>query len=57
MSMILCAKCGALCDSDAFPEGFYRKEASEPSDDFLCESCIEGLFDTLDKISKYNQGD
>ncbi len=24
MSMILCTRCGELCDCDEYPEGFYR---------------------------------
>lgn len=42
MSMILCAECGELCDCDEYPEGFYRGEDDEPSDEFYCASCNEG---------------
>lgn len=45
MSMILCAKCGAFCDSDDYPEGWYRttREGDEiPCDDFWCENCNQG---------------
>jgi len=45
MSMILCAKCGELCDCDDYPEGFYRitqdGESDEPRDEFYCQSCNE----------------
>lgn len=43
MSMMLCAVCGAFCDSDDYPEGFYRyvneELADEPSDEYRCETC------------------
>jgi len=45
MSMTLCCKCGNLCDTDEYPEGYYRitedGEADEPSDEFYCQSCNE----------------
>lgn len=41
MSMTLCAKCGAFCDTDEYPEGYYRGDAEEPSDKFYCQSCNE----------------
>jgi len=41
MSMILCSECGAFCDCDEYPEGYYRGDDSEPSDDFQCQSCNE----------------
>ena len=41
MSAILCNDCGAFCDSDEYPEGYYRGDDSEPSDEFLCSGCNE----------------
>lgn len=41
MSMILCCECGCLCDSDQYPEGFYRGEDEEPGDEYRCPSCNE----------------
>ena len=44
MSMILCHDCGCLCDSDLYPEGFYRlteDDEAEPSDEYRCVSCNE----------------
>lgn len=44
MSMTICHKCGAFCDTDDYPEGYYRYTedgfSDEPSD-FYCQSCNE----------------
>jgi len=39
--MTICTKCGNFVDTDECPEGYYRGEDSEPSDDFQCQSCNE----------------
>ncbi len=41
MSAIECEKCGRLCDCDDYPEGFYRSDDAEPSDEFYCQNCNE----------------
>jgi hypothetical protein len=45
MSMTLCHECGCLCDTDAYPEGYYRitedGESDEPTDEYRCVSCNE----------------
>jgi len=45
MSIILCSECGAFCDCDEYPEGFYRitedGETDEPTDEYRCVSCNE----------------
>lgn len=45
MSMIICSSCGALCDCDEYPEGFYRYTedgiSDEPSDEYYCVMCNE----------------
>jgi len=43
MSMTLCQKCGCLCDTDAYPEGYFHPPyiAEEPTDIYYCETCNE----------------
>lgn len=42
--MILCSQCGAFCDCDEYPEGFYRVDENGNetlSDDYRCVTCNE----------------
>lgn len=44
MSMILCTKCGELCDCDEYPEGFYRLDQNGGevlTDKYQCQNCNE----------------
>jgi hypothetical protein len=41
MSMTTCFQCGSFCDTDFYPEGYYRDEDGEPSDEYYCQACNE----------------